>query len=89
MRERKLAREAINELQMRLVNLRSSSEHLSAQRDLSPDARQHLDNVQHAAERMQVAVDSLDAQALPGGPGAEAAGSTGAVAADTHPSAEA
>ena len=88
-RERKLAREAINELQMRLVNLRSSSEHLSAQRDLSPDVRQHLDNVQHAAERMQVAVDSLAAQALPGGPGPAAAGSTGAVAADTRPSAEA
>ncbi len=88
-RERRVAGEAINELQMRFVNLRSSSEQLSAQKDLSPDARQHVDNVQHAAERMQVTVDSLAAQTSPGGPGAAAAGSTGPVAAETHPSAEA
>jgi len=64
-RERRFAGEAIHELQMRFVNLRSSSEQLSAQRDLSPDARQHVDNVQHAAERMQVAVDSLAAETHP------------------------
>jgi methyl-accepting chemotaxis protein len=86
-RERTSAAEAIRELDMRLVKLRSSSEHLSAQTDLSAAVREHVETVQHSAERMQLAVDSLAAQALNTGPGTTE-GSTGPVAADAHPSAE-
>ena len=87
-REGTFAGETIHELRTRLARLRSSSEYLSAQTDLSPAVREHVETVQHAAGRLQLAVDSLAATALVAAPDTAAAGSTGPVAGEAHPSAE-
>ena len=87
-REGTFAAETIHELRTRLARLRSSSQYLSAQTDLSPAVREHVETVQHAAGHLQLAVDSLAATALVAAPDTAAAGSTGPVAGEAHPSAE-